>query len=264
MEGDILRAMAERQSKVNFRAALWAELKQSKGYQIVTALYGFAAAVSFVMWLISTRSPAQLLTSWTRSDKLILVLILICVGLIILLFGFVAGARRIHEKTVGDINSENGSKVRELKRKYIRRRRRINKKFMAERFTLGQYAKDLTNVVVIREGVEEENNQLKAAKLELEERVATLEEQVTPKVEILFENKSSYVEFLHYRRRGDPEALYYRIYNIGVKNISHRNVISLRAEFTCTCQNKSFDNIPFLLKEQVASAQTQFDLSSAL
>jgi hypothetical protein len=63
--------------------------------------------------------------------------------------------------------------VQELKRKYIRRRRRVNRKFMAERFTLGQYAKELTDANVERGNLEgrviELSNEVGALKTERDE-----------------------------------------------------------------------------------------------
>lgn len=100
------------QSRFRFFAqSILAELKQSRGYQIAAALYPLIGAIALAAWFISMRSPAQYLTSWSREEKLILVLIFVCIGLIILLIGVVDGARRFHVRTIKDLITEHTATV---------------------------------------------------------------------------------------------------------------------------------------------------------
>ena len=246
--------MSKRQSKVNFRLALWAELKQSNGYRIVATLYAIASAVAFVMWLISTRSPAQLLTSWTRSDKIILVLIFICIWLIILLFGFFAGARRIYEKTVRDINTEHESKVQELKRKYIRRRKRVQKKLMTERTTLRQFAKELTDANVARGNLEIELSELEAERNTLKTKNESYRERLNPKLDIKFGNTSPYV-----RTYVDGLKRNNRIISVMVENTSETTLTDVHAEVEgLTIGVNQFPPLPMLV---AFSKEENFTLS---
>lgn len=68
--------------------------------------------------------------------------------------------------------------LQKLKRKYIRRRKRINRKFMAERAIVGQYAKDLTAANVEKEKLEDELHSLRGSFAELETEKDSLKFQL--------------------------------------------------------------------------------------
>ncbi|MGZ8845610.1 MAG: hypothetical protein ACXW3C_04020 [Pyrinomonadaceae bacterium] len=97
-----------------FLYSVWAELKQSRGYQIVSGLYLLLNLATASLWFVTTRSPAQLLSSWSAAAKISLVLTAVCVGLIILFYGFVAGAQRVHQKAVRDIKNRHSSELSAL------------------------------------------------------------------------------------------------------------------------------------------------------
>jgi hypothetical protein len=87
-----------------FKDCIFVELRQSRGYQIVSTLYLLINGAITVLWFATTRTPAQFLVSWTREEKFILLLISLCGGLIISLIGTIDGARRFHTRKIKEQN----------------------------------------------------------------------------------------------------------------------------------------------------------------
>src|SRR5207247_146893 len=88
-----------------FCSAIWADIRSSRGWQIVTTLYLLSGIVMFVLRFFTTWTPALLLSSWSAKSKWILFLAYLCAGLIILLIAVVDGARRIHLERIAPLNA---------------------------------------------------------------------------------------------------------------------------------------------------------------
>lgn len=114
------------------------------------ALYGLLQLISnFIAWLLPVEEQPKYqflkLATWKVWLIGTPILTLLLITLII----------RSAFKVIAARDAEHASSIQGLKRKYIRRRRRINRKFMAERFTLGQYAKELSDMNFERGNLED-------------------------------------------------------------------------------------------------------------
>lgn len=150
-------------SKREERLQLIKEILWRPGVAIVLALYGLVQLpYNIIAWLMSadTQAKYQLinLLSWRFWLIVTPTLTLLLIALII----------RSAFRVIDERDAKHESEVKELRRKYIRRRRRINRKFMAERATLGQYAKELS-------GANFEKGKLEDELLSLRDRAASLE-----------------------------------------------------------------------------------------
>lgn len=78
------------------------------------------------------------------------------VFLLVTIAAILEGTYRLHRRKVNELDAEHNTDLLKLKRKSIRRRKRIQRKFMAARATLGQYAEDLTDANVAKGRSEDE------------------------------------------------------------------------------------------------------------
>lgn len=86
------------------RAAIWADLKGTRGWKIVTTFYLLSGIVMFVLRFFTTWTPALLLSSWSGRAKWILFLVYLCVGLILLVIAVVDGARRLYVEAANNFD----------------------------------------------------------------------------------------------------------------------------------------------------------------
>src|SRR5207247_8391655 len=84
-----------------FCSAIWADIRSSRGWQIVTTLYLLSGIVMFVLRFFTTWTPALLLSSWSAKSKWILFLAYLCAGLIILLIVVVVCAGGVRPVRIG-------------------------------------------------------------------------------------------------------------------------------------------------------------------
>lgn len=87
-----------------FRTVIWADIKRTRGWQIVTTLYLLGGIVMFVLRFFTTWTPALLLSSWSGKAKWILFLVYLCVGLVLLLIAVVDWARGFYMKTANEFD----------------------------------------------------------------------------------------------------------------------------------------------------------------
>lgn len=98
--------------------------------------------------------------------------------LVITVITILEGSYRAHRRKVTELDAAYISKIQGLMRKYIRRRKRVNRKFMAERFTLRQYAKELTDANVEKRSLEDKIVTLQGEFTKLESQRDTLTAQL--------------------------------------------------------------------------------------
>jgi hypothetical protein len=101
--------------------------------------------------------------------------------LVITVIAILEGSYRAYRREVTELDAACISKIQGLVRKYIRRRKRVNRKFMAERFTVGQYAKELTDANVEKGSLEDKivmlQGEFTKLKAERDTLTSQLEEQ---------------------------------------------------------------------------------------
>jgi hypothetical protein len=181
---------------------------------IVLALYGLLQLVSnIIAWLLPAEEQPKYQFLKLATWKVWLI------GTPILTLALIVLIIRSALKVIAERDAGHVSTIQGLQRKYIRRRRRINRKFMAERATLGHYARELGDANVEKGNLEEkayglqqEIDQLKNEKGVLEGQVKDLEEQLSPKLEILFGQEHP-PEYPFIERTGEST-----IYRIGIEN----------------------------------------------
>jgi len=103
---DRLCAMRELSSFGFFLRAIWADIKQSRRWKIVTVSYALIGVVRLALWILTKWSPADLLAPWSGKVTAIFILAFFCLGLILALIAVVDGARRLHLKAIGNFDKQ--------------------------------------------------------------------------------------------------------------------------------------------------------------
>ena len=106
-----------------FLRAIWADIKQSRRWKIVTIFYTLIGVVRLVLWIVTKWSPAELIAPWPREATAIFILAFVCLGLILALIAVVDGARRLHLEAVGNFDKQ----IADAKADFESRARKIEK-----------------------------------------------------------------------------------------------------------------------------------------
>ncbi len=98
---------------------------------------------------------------------------------------------------------------------------------------------------------------------EAKEYIAQLEERLAPKLDILFEEKIPYVEYVQERGRIGRGG-YWKVYRVGVKNISEDELFGISVEIeNFETQHRTYENIPLRMMYDVGlrgTARERFSL----
>lgn len=87
-----------------FWRAIWTDIKQSRRWKIVSISYTLIGVLRLVLWIVTKRSPADLIAPWSGKATAIFILAFVCLGVVLALIAVVDGARRVHLQEVAPLN----------------------------------------------------------------------------------------------------------------------------------------------------------------